>query len=85
MNLRWAVLSGWSSRRFSRHLPAAPKDLWADSPKASEIANSVVHLRRTYIENAPVRAGLVKTAADWPFSSIHKARAQSQGFGVDVA
>lgn len=70
---------------FARHVPEVGNDLWADTSEVIEIATPVVQLRRTFIEAAPVRAGLVKAVADWPFSSVHKVQGQGRELGADVA
>ena len=70
---------------FARHLPESSNDLWANTSEVIEIATPVARLRRTFIEGAPVRAGLVKSASDWPFSSVHKAQGQGRELGADVA
>lgn len=70
---------------FARHLPAAPNDLWAPETELLEITTPVVPMRRSFIENAPVRAGLVKRAEDWPYSSAHSAAALAGPMGAEVA
>lgn len=70
---------------FCRHLPEPTADIWADDDEKVEIAVPVVPLRRTFMENAPVRAGLVRHAEDWPYSSAHRSSALASPLGVAVA
>ena len=55
--------------------------IWEDQEDPLEISPAVLSLRANFIETAPVRAGLVDRAEDWPHSSVHK-RGQ---LGVAVA
>lgn len=70
---------------FVRHLPGGQGDPWADETELLEISPPAVALRRRFIEAAPVRAGHVPNAADWPYSSAHRDVAQSHPLGVAVA
>ena len=75
---------------FSRHLPgehyAGRRDaLWLGSCEILEVSKAVVSYRRTFIEAAPVRAGLVKNVRDWPYSSANNETAQASDMGVAVA
>jgi len=70
---------------FSRHIPGGEAVVWAETSDVIEIAQAVIPLRRTFIETAPVRAGLVKRAQDWPFSSAHKGTALASEMGIAVA
>lgn len=74
---------------FVRHLPGegtrSHDEVWAGASELIEITPPVVALRRTFIEAAPVRLGLVKQAQDWPFSSAHTGTAQASDMGVAVA
>lgn len=70
---------------FSRHAPTGIDVVWSDDCEIIEVSSAAAALRRTFIENAPVRAGLVQRAEDWPFSSAHAGTAQSTGLGVAVA
>lgn len=67
---------------FLRHAGLDDRTLWDGEADVLEISAPVVSLRRTFTENAPVRAGLVKAAEDWPYSSIHRAR--SPGIAGDL-
>lgn len=70
---------------FARHVPGDGTGIWSDDSDVLEIAPPVAALRRAFIENAPVRAGLAKTAADWPYSSAHRAALQGSQLGAVVA
>ena len=70
---------------FERHLPSRDVGVWSNEAELVEISDAVASLRRVFIEAAPVRAGLVKTAGDWPYSSAHKATTQGSEMGVAVA
>lgn len=73
------------TKAFSRHLPEGVDAIWCKSNEMIEVAPAVVPLRRTFIEAAPVRAGLVKRPEDWPFSSAHVGVALASEMGVAVA
>jgi putative transposase len=70
---------------FARHLPESGVDIWNDDVEVLEVSRPVVALRRTFMEMAPVRAGMVRSARDWPFSSAHKDVVQGTATGVAVA
>jgi putative transposase len=70
---------------FERHLPNREGSVWSDATEIVEISDAVAPLRRVFVEAAPVRAGLVKTASDWPYSSAHNGTAQAGEMGVAVA
>lgn len=70
---------------FDRHMPTHEGSVWAAETEIIEISKAVVALRRTFIEAAPVRAGLVKSAADWPYSSLQADTLQGSQMGVAVA
>lgn len=75
---------------FLHHVPsgAVPEDqrmIWAEEVEAIRISPAVVALRRTFMENAPVRAGLAKTPMDWPYSSAQRSGGQGSDMGVAVA
>lgn len=70
---------------FDHHVPRHDASVWANNSETIEIPAAVVPLRRTFVEAAPVRAGLVKVARDWPYSSAHSDTAQSSDLGVAVA
>ena len=70
---------------FEHHSPRNETNVWAAETEVIEISGAVAPLRRTFVEAAPVRAGLVKAAADWPYSSAHKRTAQGDEMGVAVA
>ncbi|SMX44307.1 hypothetical protein [Octadecabacter ascidiaceicola] len=70
---------------FDHHLPTHGGSVWAAETEVLEIADAVAPLRREFIEAAPVRAGLVESAGDWPYSSAHQGAAQSGEMGVAVA
>ncbi|MDO6734168.1 hypothetical protein Q4555_05780 [Octadecabacter sp. 1_MG-2023] len=75
------------SSAFAKHVPVPPMtgNLWSDCSEVIEIQPAVAELRRGFIEQAPVRAGLVLVASDWPFSSVHKKAQQAGDTGVAVA
>ncbi|MGJ8624793.1 MAG: hypothetical protein ACSHW1_18785 [Yoonia sp.] len=73
------------ARAFDRHLPGARRSVWADAGEALEVPEELVFLRRDFIEGAPVRAGLVHDARDWPYSSAHLTTIQGHDFGAAVA
>lgn len=70
---------------FAQHASTSGRILWSPTNDILQIARSVVGQQRDLIENAPVRTGLVKNAADWPYSSAHKRTAQCGELGVAVA
>ncbi len=73
------------STAFDRHVPGQVGSVWSDNSEVIEISAATAPLRRTFVEAAPVRAGLAKTASDWPYSSAHSSTAQSSDLGVAVA
>lgn len=77
------------STAFARHVPVPQRGdhdaIWDESTEIMEIATSVVAMRTAFIEDAPVRAGLVKSAQDWPYSSANNKTAQASDMGVAVA
>ncbi|MCW1950409.1 MAG: hypothetical protein KIH44_003460 [Octadecabacter sp.] len=70
---------------FYRHLPSRGASVWSQDKEVLEISDAVAPLRRVFVEAAPVRAGLVKAAGDWPYSSAHVGTAQGGEMGVAVA
>ncbi len=70
---------------FARHVPGGSMGIWGDDAEMLEIAPPVVPLRRTFMENAPVRAGLVRQAEDWPYSSAHRSDVLAGPMGAEVA
>ncbi|MCF2870833.1 hypothetical protein L0664_07120 [Octadecabacter sp. G9-8] len=74
---------------FTRHVPGHHRGnhaaIWGDTIEITEITNAIVAMRTAFIEDAPVRAGLVKQAQDWPYSSANNTTAQASGMGVAVA
>lgn len=74
------------SRSFARHAPApvGPENIWCSDSEVVEIPDDSVGLRIDMIENEPVRAGLVKMAADWPYSSAQKGVAQAGRIGLEI-
>jgi putative transposase len=74
---------------FARQVPGVLQGdhdaIWSDNTEIIEITHSVVALRSRFIENAPVRAGLVKCPEDWPYSSANKKTSQASDMGVAVA
>lgn len=70
---------------FDHHIPTREGSVWADLIDVVEITETAAPLRRNYVEAAPVRAGLVKAARDWPFSSAHVEAVQGGELGVAVA
>lgn len=74
---------------FARHVPiylqGKHDKIWSTTNEVIEVATAVVDMRRNFIEQAPVRAGLVKDATDWPYSSANKGTAQASDMGVAVA
>lgn len=75
---------------FLHHIPqdAVREDqrmIWEEDIESVQISPAVVALRRTFMEGAPVRAGLAKTPLDWPYSSAQRASGQGSDMGVAVA
>jgi putative transposase len=70
---------------FERHVPNCEANIWSAEADVIEISDAVTPLRRAFIEAAPVRAGLVRVAGDWPYSSAHIRTAQGGEMGVAVA
>lgn len=74
---------------FARHVPGVLQGdhdaILSDNTEIIEITHSVVALRSRFIENAPMRAGLVKCPEDWLYSSANKKTSQSSDMGVAVA
>ncbi|MBT8410845.1 MAG: hypothetical protein KJP02_03475 [Octadecabacter sp.] len=70
---------------FVRHLPESVDNIWEGEAEVLELLQPVVALRRTFMELAPVRAGLVRSAQDWPYSSAHRNVVQGTARGVAVA
>lgn len=70
---------------FVHHLPESVGNIWEGEAEVLELSSPVVALRRTFMEAAPVRAGLVQSAQDWPFSSAHRHVVQGTETGVAVA
>lgn len=74
---------------FARHVPGEMSgqstDIWSDTTEITEVGTGGVAMRRRFIEQAPVRAGLAKRAEDWPYSSANKGMAQASDMGVAVA
>lgn len=68
---------------FERHLPVSEMPLW-DGPAAMTLLSwNAVPLRTTFIEAAPVRAGLVDHPSEWRFSTAY--RAHDAHRTIDVA
>lgn len=70
---------------FARHALDGLDVEWSNESEVIEISPAVVPLRRAYIEDAPVRAGLVQSAVDWPYSSAQSVNGQAADLGVAVA
>lgn len=70
---------------FDRHLPGNRSSVWDDTAESVDVPEELVFLRRDFVEAAPVRAGLVKVAQDWPFSSAHVGTVQGGDLGAAVA
>jgi putative transposase len=70
---------------FDRHVSDHCASVWSDTCEVIEVSSRVAHLRRRFVEAAPVRAGLVSNVCDWPYSSAHVDTAQSDDMGVAVA
>lgn len=47
--------------------------LWGTEVDLVQVTAPTIALRRAFIENAPVRAGLVHQPSDWPYSSARHA------------
>jgi hypothetical protein len=69
----------------NRHCPNGVFAGWTDDCEIYEIGSAAVAMRKVAIEEAPVRAGLVKSARDWPFSSAHRHAPQGSYLGHAVA
>jgi putative transposase len=67
---------------FDRHVSDHRASVWSDACKVFKVSSGVAHLRRSFVEAAPVRAGLVSNDCDWPYSSTHMDTAQSGDMGV---
>ena len=70
---------------FVRHLPESVGNIWEGEAEVLELSQPMVALRSTFMEMAPVRAGLVRSAQDWPYSSAHKDVVQGTATGAEVA
>ncbi|NBD28637.1 MAG: hypothetical protein GVY31_01190 [Alphaproteobacteria bacterium] len=55
---------------FARHA-ADGRPIWDVELPITRIHGPAIEARRRFILAAPVRAGLVRDAADWPYSSLH--------------
>lgn len=76
------------SSAFVRHLPGPARTsekIWSDEIEVVEITPAVVGMRTSFIEEAPVRAGLVQRVEDWPYSSANNTSPQASEMGVAVA
>ncbi len=73
------------TRTFDRHVPGLRRSVWDDIGELLEIPEELVALRREFIEAAPVRSGLAKSAQDWPYSSAHIGTVQGGDLGAAVA
>ena len=70
---------------FDRHVSDHCASVWSDTCEVIEVSSRVAQLRRSFVEAAPVRAGLASNVCDWPYSSAHMDTAQSDDMGVAVA
>lgn len=65
---RWHVIKA----TFRRHAPQVGNDLWQPRFQEHKIRTQADYDLHTHlILTAPIRAGLVRRAADWPWSSLH--------------
>lgn len=55
---------------FARHA-ADGRPAWDTEHPVSRVHGPAIEARRRFILAAPIRAGLVRDAADWPYSSLH--------------
>jgi len=68
---RMAALNRWISRRSSSHLKAF-NVTWQDNFYETRIKSArQFQFIRGYVEENPVRAGLVSSISDWPWSSAN--------------
>ena len=66
-------IKGASAREANRALRRTDKAFWQDESFDHWVRNGAQFERiRGYIEQNPVKAGLVATAEDWPWSSAHE-------------
>ncbi|MEJ6397087.1 REP-associated tyrosine transposase [Yoonia sp. 208BN28-4] len=65
---RWHVIKA----TFRRHAPQFQRDIWQPRFTEHKIRTQVDYDLHTHlIMTAPIRAGLVRRAVDWPWSSLH--------------
>ena len=69
---------------FARHGTAQGPVAW-HPPALVVVPAHAVDAERDAVERAPVTAGLVKDAEDWPFSSVHRRRRALPLLGASVA
>jgi len=69
---------------FDRHVSDHRASVWSDAFEVIKVSSRVAQLRRSFVEAAPVRAGLVRNVCDWPYSSAHMDTVQSCDMGVAV-
>jgi putative transposase len=69
---------------FDRHVSDHRASVWSDACEVIKVSSRVEKLRRSFVEAAPVRAGLVRNICDWPYSSAQMDTAQSGDMGVAV-
>ena len=69
---------------FDRHVSDHRASVWSDACEVIKVSSRVAQLRRSFVEAAPVRAGLVRNVCDWPYSSAHMDTVQSCDMGVAV-
>jgi len=56
---------------FARHAGEGGV-IWDREMTVVEVPAAALAARRRFLLSAPVRAGLVRDAADWPYSSLHR-------------
>lgn len=86
---RWRMLKSLFSRHVGasgaapgRDLPASDKAVWQRRFWEHPIRDKEdLATHRHMIHTAPVQAGLVTCATDWPYSSIHRAAARGEVSG----
>lgn len=67
-SMRWHVIKA----TFRRHAPAMVGDLWQPRFYDHKLRTQADYDLHTHlIMTAPIRAGLVEKAVDWPWSSLH--------------
>ncbi|AGI69399.1 hypothetical protein OAN307_c39710 [Octadecabacter antarcticus 307] len=75
---------GLITKTFDRHVSGDSRSVWSDKSEVTALSPAAAPSRRSFVEAAPVRAGLVRNDCDWPYSSAHVDTVQSGDIGVAV-